>query len=73
MRRGGRLKELGQRSPLQVFHCTKGMFERTAFIIYDRKVVKASPYLALSTGMTREDAISWLESRDWKVERLDVG
>ena len=68
------MKELGQRSPLQVFHCTKGtMFTRTAFVVYDGKVVKHAPSLALSTGMTREDAITWLESRDWKVDRLDVG
>lgn len=68
------MKDLGQRSPLQVFHCTKGeMFTRTAFVVYDSKVVKHAPSLALSTGMAREDAIEWLESRDWKVVRLDVG
>lgn len=68
------MKELGQKSPLQVFHCTKGtMFTRTAFVVYDGVVVKHAPNLALSTYMTREDAIHWLEDRDWKVERLDVG
>ena len=67
------MKDLGQKAPLQVFHCTKGMFTRTAFITYDGKVVKAAPSLSLSPHMSREDAIYWLESRDWKVERLDVG
>lgn len=49
------------------------MFTRTAFIAYDGKVIKAAPSLSLSPYMSREDAIYWLESRDWKVERLDVG
>lgn len=74
MRCGGCLKELGQKAPLQVFQCLKGtMFTRTAFVCYDGKVVKAAPSLSLSPLMSREDAIYWLESRDWKVERLDVG
>lgn len=67
------MKELGQKSPLQVYHCTKNVFTRTAFVVYDKKVVKAAPSLSLSPLMDREDAIHWLESRDWKVERLDVG
>jgi hypothetical protein len=43
------------------------------FVVHQLHVVKSAPVLHLSEGMSKDEAITWLEARNWQVSRVDIG